>query len=155
MSASCRSLEQAQGRTGLADAHPWWRILHEKLRDFVPSRRSTLDSEQARIARVPSRRYARQLLMRRGGDSNPRYLAVRRFSRPVHSTTLPPLRRFQRTAGAGQSNVVSETGGVIRTRWPVIPKNLATFTYGEAGPPTTSARPRRLACEGVVLPCEV
>ena len=28
---------------------------------------------------------------RRGGDSNPRYLAVRWFSRPVHSATLPPL----------------------------------------------------------------
>ncbi len=31
--------------------------------------------------------------MRRRRDSNPRYLAVRRFSRPVHSTTLPLLRR--------------------------------------------------------------
>ena len=28
---------------------------------------------------------------RRERDSNPRYLAVRRFSRPVHSTTLPSL----------------------------------------------------------------
>ena len=28
---------------------------------------------------------------RRERDSNPRYLSVRRFSRPVHSTTLPPL----------------------------------------------------------------
>ena len=28
---------------------------------------------------------------RRGRDSNPRYLSVRWFSRPVHSTTLPPL----------------------------------------------------------------
>ncbi len=31
--------------------------------------------------------------MRRRRDSNPRYLAVRRFSRPVQSTTLPLLRR--------------------------------------------------------------
>ena len=30
-------------------------------------------------------------LLRRERDSNPRYLAVRRFSRPVHSTTLPSL----------------------------------------------------------------
>ena len=30
-------------------------------------------------------------LERRERDSNPRYLAVRRFSRPVHSTTLPSL----------------------------------------------------------------
>jgi hypothetical protein len=30
---------------------------------------------------------------RRGADSNPRYLAARRFSRPVHSTTLTPLRK--------------------------------------------------------------
>ena len=30
-------------------------------------------------------------LWRRGRDSNPRCLAARRFSRPVHSTTLPPL----------------------------------------------------------------
>ena len=29
--------------------------------------------------------------LRRERDSNPRYLAVRRFSRPVHSTTLPSL----------------------------------------------------------------
>ena len=29
---------------------------------------------------------------RRGGDSNPRYLAVRLISSQVHSTTLPPLR---------------------------------------------------------------
>ena len=32
------------------------------------------------------------ILLRRGRDSNPRYLAVQRFSRPPHSTTLPPLR---------------------------------------------------------------
>ena len=32
--------------------------------------------------------------LRRGRDSNPRYLSVRRFSRPVQSTTLPPLLRF-------------------------------------------------------------
>ena len=31
--------------------------------------------------------------MRRERDSNPRYLSVRRFSRPVHSTTLPSLHR--------------------------------------------------------------
>ena len=31
--------------------------------------------------------------LRRERDSNPRYLAVRRFSRPVHSTTLPSLLR--------------------------------------------------------------
>ncbi len=30
---------------------------------------------------------------RRERDSNPRYLSVRRFSRPVHSTTLPSLHR--------------------------------------------------------------
>ena len=29
--------------------------------------------------------------VRRERDSNPRYLAVRRFSRPVYSTTLPSL----------------------------------------------------------------
>ena len=37
---------------------------------------------------------------RRRGDSNPRYLAVRRFSRPVHSATLPPLRRSRGLCGA-------------------------------------------------------
>ena len=31
------------------------------------------------------------LFLRRERDSNPRYLSVRRFSRPVQSTTLPPL----------------------------------------------------------------
>ena len=30
-------------------------------------------------------------ILRRERDSNPRYLSVRRFSRPVQSTTLPPL----------------------------------------------------------------
>ncbi len=30
---------------------------------------------------------------RSGRDSNPRALAGRRFSRPVHSSALPPLRR--------------------------------------------------------------
>ena len=34
------------------------------------------------------------LLLRRGRDSNPRNLAVQRFSRPPQSTTLPPLLSF-------------------------------------------------------------
>src|SRR6266478_7866396 len=34
---------------------------------------------------------------RRGRDSNPRTLARCRFSRPVQSATLPPLRRSNRT----------------------------------------------------------
>ena len=33
-------------------------------------------------------------ILRRERDSNPRYLSVRRFSRPVQSTTLPPLQRL-------------------------------------------------------------
>ena len=32
---------------------------------------------------------------RRGGDSNSRWVAPRRFSRPVHSATLPPLRSHE------------------------------------------------------------
>ena len=32
--------------------------------------------------------------LRRERDSNPRYLSVRRFSRPVQSTTLPPLQEL-------------------------------------------------------------
>ena len=32
-------------------------------------------------------------IQRRERDSNPRYLSVRRFSRPVHSTTLPSLQQ--------------------------------------------------------------
>ena len=35
--------------------------------------------------------------LRRRRDSNPRYLAVRRFSRPVHSTALPLLRKTVQT----------------------------------------------------------
>ena len=35
------------------------------------------------------------LFWRRGRDSNPRDLSARRFSRPLHSTTLPPLRRWR------------------------------------------------------------
>ena len=33
-------------------------------------------------------------ILRRERDSNPRYLSVRRFSRPVQSTTLPPLQEL-------------------------------------------------------------
>ncbi len=36
-------------------------------------------------------------VLRRKRDSNPRYLAVQRFSRPPHSTTLPFLRILKRT----------------------------------------------------------
>ena len=36
--------------------------------------------------------------MRRERDSNPRYLSVRRFSRPMQSTTLPSLQNFFRSA---------------------------------------------------------
>ena len=38
---------------------------------------------------------------RRGGDSNPRYLSVRRFSRPVHSAALPPLQLCQKPLRRG------------------------------------------------------
>ena len=41
---------------------------------------------------------------RRGRDSNPRKLALQRFSRPPHSTTLPPLRSGVKTIG--------RTGGI-------------------------------------------
>ena len=34
------------------------------------------------------------LFLRRERDSNPRYLAVQRFSRPPQSTTLPSLQNF-------------------------------------------------------------
>src|SRR5688500_5098024 len=39
---------------------------------------------------------------RRGWDSNPRHLAVLRFSRPVPSTTRPPLRRYNSTLAAAR-----------------------------------------------------
>ena len=43
--------------------------------------------------------------VRRERDSNPRYLSVRRFSRPVHSTTLPSLHRvFEIAVLAVKSN---------------------------------------------------
>ena len=41
---------------------------------------------------------------RRGRDSNPRKLALQRFSRPPHSTTLPPLRYGAKSIG--------RTGGI-------------------------------------------
>ena len=41
----------------------------------------------------PVNRKIYRILLRRERDSNPRYLSVRRFSRPVHSTTLPSLHR--------------------------------------------------------------
>ena len=36
--------------------------------------------------------------MRRERDSNPRYISAQRFSRPPHSTTLPPLQRWSITS---------------------------------------------------------
>ena len=39
--------------------------------------------------------------LRRERDSNPRYLAVRWFSRPVHSTTLPSLQRETEASRVG------------------------------------------------------
>ena len=41
---------------------------------------------------------------RRGWDSNPRNIAVQRFSRPPHSTTLPPLLFFGSSDGAAGSS---------------------------------------------------
>ena len=38
---------------------------------------------------------------RRDRDSNPGNLAVQRFSRPPHSTTLPPLRAIKRDRSVG------------------------------------------------------
>ena len=38
---------------------------------------------------------------RRDRDSNPWNLAVQRFSRPPHSTTLPPLRAIKRDRSVG------------------------------------------------------
>ena len=45
-------------------------------------------------------------LLRRERDSNPRYLSVRRFSRPVHSTTLPSLHRVS-MVGRGEISKAS------------------------------------------------
>ena len=49
--------------------------------------------------------YIKQLLnaskWRRDRDSNPGNLAVQRFSRPPHSTTLPPLRAIKRDRSVG------------------------------------------------------
>ena len=51
------------------------------------------------VSKLPSGHKTKQenfqfsCFLRRGRDSNPRYLSVRRFSRPVQSTTLPPLQK--------------------------------------------------------------
>ena len=37
-------------------------------------------------------------VLRMGWDSNPRKVALRRFSRPLHSTTLPPIRIWRKHA---------------------------------------------------------
>ena len=47
-------------------------------------------------------------ILRRGRDSNPRYLSVRRFSRPVQSTTLPPLQRFYFVKECGLSRLTMQ-----------------------------------------------
>ena len=67
---------------------------------FVPSFVSgkTIKKPQKWGFRVQNRVLILQILdfqglLRRERDSNPRYLSVRRFSRPVHSTTLPSLHR--------------------------------------------------------------
>ncbi len=47
--------------------------------------------EESGKSRTTPQRGASNYIKRRGGDSNPRELAPCRFSRPVQSTTLPPL----------------------------------------------------------------
>ena len=49
------------------------------------------DYLRAQKRKSPVNRKIYRTLLRRERDSNPRYLSVRRFSRPVHSTTLPSL----------------------------------------------------------------
>ena len=54
----------------------------------------------------PVNRKIYRTLLRRERDSNPRYLSVRRFSRPVHSTTLPSLHRVS-MVGRGEISKAS------------------------------------------------
>ena len=63
-----------------------WRCLHLIFVSYL------LVSElSAAIKRKSGATFVVPDFLRRERDSNPRYLSVRRFSRPVQSTTLPPL----------------------------------------------------------------
>ncbi len=70
--------------------------------DFLRRERDSCFGKRLRRLRTPARVFSSSLMqkkrkpfsflfLRRERDSNPRYLSVRRFSRPVQSTTLPPL----------------------------------------------------------------
>ena len=73
--------------TLVATATPSWNAVQPPTRvRFVSGRFSDSINGKSKIA--ASRCHEK----RSGRDSNPRYLAARRFSRPVHSTTLPLLR---------------------------------------------------------------
>ncbi len=74
---------------------------------------------------------------RRGWDSNPRYgRPVNRISSPAHSTTLPPLQNFSRTAGNTVRRIVRPLPGAhpcaLRAPGPAcgcpnsFPTNLST-----------------------------
>ncbi len=86
-------------------AHPFWEFLckkQERCRVFLvwdwlrfarPSLalpRASLQKEKQTNLQI-NLSFCLLFFLRRGRDSNPRYLSVRRFSRPVQSTTLPPL----------------------------------------------------------------
>ena len=52
-------------------------------------------SAQQKQKQKKSPTFQLKTFQRKGRDSNPRYLSVRRFSRPVQSTTLPPFQYFK------------------------------------------------------------
>ena len=67
-------------------------FLRKRLRDNEPSGSHPLLSKRNKSNPKAA------LVLRRERDSNPRYLSVRRFSRPMQSTTLPSLQHCSTTS---------------------------------------------------------
>ena len=59
------------------------------------------NSGKPKGSRNKAAQLTKRVIWRRDRDSNPGNLAVQRFSRPPHSTTLPPLRAIKRDRSVG------------------------------------------------------
>ena len=107
-----RRLSNSLSRTAPCSGHRYFRIffasLKRTLRGTVPKHLKTSSPPASCVFLCPNPQLCKlisdldikkpaqcagfQMFLRRKRDSNPRYLSVRWFSRPVHSTTLPFLR---------------------------------------------------------------
>ena len=79
---------------------------------------------------------------RRGRDSNPRKLSLQRFSRPPHSTTLPPLRCGAKTYVNWQDGRDSNPQQTV-LETVALPIELPPYSGFVSFPRATPYRPRK------------